>query len=138
MGVDAGSRSESVSFRFGYMYTEKVCELLETMNAKLDQLLRNQISVKAPTVAVTDPWLTVTEACEYLGDISRTTFFQLRRAHPVALAPASADLLRFSRNALDVFKATGGVALTRRRGLIRQRGHKKGPPFRARSWLRRT
>ncbi len=68
--------------------------------------------IKAPAVAVTDPWLTREQAAGHCG-ISTRAFDRLREAHPEALASASTDILRFSRNALDVFKATGGVQVVR-------------------------
>lgn len=62
---------------------------------------------------VADPWLTRKQAAAYLN-FSPSSFERARRAHPAQLKPISEHPVRWSRNALDVFKFSQGPALVRR------------------------
>lgn len=72
-----------------------------------------------PAPAIADPWLSREQAEAHLN-FSRTTFFHARKQFPEELKPASAHPMRWSRNALDVFKMRRGASMRSRPGRKRK------------------
>jgi len=62
-----------------------------------------------------DPWLTRAQAAGYLN-FSLSSFERARRQHPDSLKPCSDHPVRWSQNALTVFKMTRGLPLRNRPG----------------------
>jgi len=87
---------------------------VEAIAQRVVELLR-QSGLAAFRPSTVDEWLTKEQAAEFLN-LSARTFDRLRLEHLDALKPALENPLRFSKNALDIFKVTKGQPLYRRRG----------------------
>jgi hypothetical protein len=70
------------------------------------------LAVTSPTV---DVWLDREQAAVFL-QMKLRTFDRKRKLHAIALKPCDEHPLRWSRNALDVFKLTRGAPLHGRAG----------------------
>jgi hypothetical protein len=83
------------------------------VQAIIERLDRIERALARP--ADSDPWFTREQAAQYLN-LPLRTFDRKRDEHVEALKPCSEHPLRWSRNALDVFKLTKGAPLAPRRG----------------------
>jgi hypothetical protein len=85
----------------------------------IEAIARRTAEIIRGTPADSDPWLTREQAASYLA-LPPRTFDRKRKLHPEALKPCTEHPLRWSRNALDVFKLTRGAPLGNRPGRRRQ------------------
>lgn len=81
----------------------------------IDAVARRVVEMIRQQPADSDPWLTREQAAKYLN-FSQSSFERARREHAEALKPCSEHPVRWSRNALDVFKMTRGAPLRLRPG----------------------
>ena len=79
----------------------------------VEAIARRVIELQREAPADSDPWLTREQAAKYLN-FSPSSFERARREHAEALKPCSEHPVRWSRNALDVFKLTRGAPIVRR------------------------
>lgn len=79
----------------------------------IEAIARRTAELMRLAQADSDPWLTREQAAAYLN-LPMRTWDRKRKEHPEALKPCSEHPIRWSRNALDVFKMGRGVPLVRR------------------------